>query len=334
MNLVTGSTGLVGVRLMHDLLRKGEKVRALRRYNSDLDLVRDVCSFLGNDLAIDQIDWVEGDILDVTSLEEAMEGIERVYHCAAVVSFHKADREQILKVNIDGTANVCNVALGHGVKKLCHISSTAAIGRRESGEWVLESNEWEESKLNSVYASSKYSAEQEVWRSQQEGLNVVVVNPSVIIGPGDITRSSVRLFGAVNKGMKYHPTGVNGFVALEDVSGACIRLMDSDISGERFIINGENMAYQDLFTRMALKLGVTPPSVAASEQSMKIYLFVSTVIAKLTGKRSVVTRESIQNANNKVYYDTSKIEEAIGMTWTPLDDAIAQGAKWFLTRVN
>ena len=332
MNLVTGSTGLVGIRLMLDLLRKGEKVRALRREKSNVDLVRDIFSFHGEGGLYDQIEWLEGDILDIESLESAMLGVERVFHCAAVVSFHKADRDDLLKVNIEGTANVCNVALGHGVKKLCHISSTAAIGRKASGERVVESNVWEESELNSVYAASKHSAEQEVWRSLEEGLQVVVVNPSVIIGPGDVNRSSVRLFGAVNKGMKYHPTGVNGFVGVGDVSMACIRLMDSDISGERYIINGENMAYQDLFTRMALKLGVAPPSVAASMTSMKIYLFVSTVLAKLTGKRSVVTRESIQNANNKVYYDTSKIEEAIGMKWKSLDSAIEEGANWYLSK--
>ena len=332
MNLVTGSTGLVGIRLMLDLLRKGEKVRALRREKSNVGMVRDIFSFHGKRDLFDQIEWLEGDILDIESLEAAMIGVERVFHCAAVVSFHKSDRDEILKVNIEGTANICNVALGHAVKKLCHISSTAAIGRTVSGERVVESKVWEESKLNSVYAASKHSAEQEVWRSLEEGLQAVVVNPSVIIGPGDVNRSSVRLFGAVNKGMKYHPTGVNGFVGVGDVSAACIRLMDSDINGERYIINGENMAYQDLFTRMALKLGVTPPSVAVSMTSMKIYLFASTVLAKLTGKRSVVTRESIRNANNKVYYDTSKIEEAIGMKWTPIDSAIEEGAKWYLSK--
>lgn len=333
MNLVTGSTGVVGIRLMFDLLRKGEKVKALRRADSDVELVKDVFAFLeASDLA-DQIEWIEGDILDIDSLERAMADVKHVYHCAAIVSFHKKDRDQIIKVNIEGTANVCNVALAMGVEKLCHLSSTAAIGRKISGESVDENNEWEESKLNTVYASSKHSAEQEVWRAREEGLDAVVVNPSVIIGLGDVTRSSSRLFGVMHKGLKYYPTGANGFIAVQDVSNACIRLMDSDIGGERFLLNGENLAYQDLFTRIALKLGVKPPSRAASETAMKVGWILGSIFSKIFGGTGTITRESIRNANNKVYYVTDKIEQAIGMEWTPLDDAIEQTARWYLSRI-
>src|SRR6185295_8650851 len=172
--LVTGGTGFLGMQLLRELVKRGEKVRAIKRSGST--------SFLEEEFTR-QIEWVEGDVLHIPALEEAMSDCEKVYHCAAVVSFLPKDHERIMKVNVEGTANVVNVALEKKIKKLVHVSSVAAIGSSRNDEVVNESTEWESG--NSNYALSKFLGEREVWRGIAEGLNAVIVNPSLIIGAGN-----------------------------------------------------------------------------------------------------------------------------------------------------
>ncbi|NNE55312.1 MAG: NAD-dependent epimerase/dehydratase family protein, partial [Flavobacteriales bacterium] len=233
MHLITGATGIVGTRLMLELLLKGESVRALRRASSNLSWPERIFEFLGHSELFESIEWVEGDVTDVESLIQAMNGVRFVYHTAAVVSFHRRDIDVMFKVNVEGTANVVNVAASSGVEKVCHISSTAAVGRSESGQLVTEETEWKDSPLNSAYAITKRNAEREVFRSQVEGLQTVVINPSVIVGPGDRKRSSAVIFSKVDEGLKFYPLGANAFVGVKDVARAAILLMESATTGDR-----------------------------------------------------------------------------------------------------
>ncbi|RZM11521.1 MAG: SDR family NAD(P)-dependent oxidoreductase, partial [Pedobacter sp.] len=208
MILVTGGTGFLGSYIIKELIEKGYQVRALRR-SSHLPSYIPAAIF-------DKVDWVEGDILDVVSLDEAMDGIDTVIHSAAIVSFSKKERSKMYQVNVNGTANVVNLALENNIKKLVHISSVAAIGRTADGQQVDETKKWEESKVNTHYARSKYKAEMEVWRGMGEGLEAVVLNPATIIGYGDWHSGSSAIFKNVYHEFPWYTGGLNGFVDVED----------------------------------------------------------------------------------------------------------------------
>ena len=220
MILVTGGTGLVGAHLLYDLTSSGKKVRAIKRTSSDISVVKKVFSYYSADSEnlLKNIEWVNAELSDVYSLLDAMEGVQEIYHCAAMVSFEKKKEEEMMKINIEGTANMVNAALAKSVSKFCHVSSIAALGRDEKGGFISEETFWKSSPDNSNYSISKYGAEREVWRAAEEGLNVVIVNPSLIIGGGNWTQSSSNMFSKGYKGIKYYSSGENGFIDVRDVS--------------------------------------------------------------------------------------------------------------------
>ncbi|MGL4598970.1 MAG: NAD-dependent epimerase/dehydratase family protein, partial [Bacteroidia bacterium] len=215
-------------------------------------LIEEIFSYYNKDgLALaGRIEWVEGSLEDVFSLEEALEGVEYVYHAAAIVSFYPKDRNALLKVNIEGTSNLVNAALEKGVRKFCHISSVASLGRPVHAEKIVEEHWWKTDPSNSWYAISKYGAEREVWRASEEGLNVVILNPSFILGPGDASKSSSVVFGLAKKGMSWFTKGITGYVDARDVADAAVRLMESDVCNERFILNAANLSYHDFLDQV------------------------------------------------------------------------------------
>jgi nucleoside-diphosphate-sugar epimerase len=214
MILVTGSTGLVGTHLLLELAKKHRKIRATHRSSSNLQAVFDTFSLYTEDPEkyldridwkyLDRIDWIEADVTDFESIIQALDGVDYVYHTAAFVSFDPGDRHTMTQVNVEGTANVVNACLERKVKKLCYVSSTAALGSAPDGELITEDMAWTHSKSRSAYSVSKYLSEMEVWRGMAEGLPAVIVNPSIIIGPGDWKRSSSYLFSAVWKGLSFY----------------------------------------------------------------------------------------------------------------------------------
>ena len=252
MILVTGGTGLLGSHLLLELVKTGKQVRALKRPNADTDQVRKVFAYYvpDPDKLFAKIEWVDGDLLDMASLEIAIEGATEIYHAGAVVSFHPKDRDRMMKVNVDGTANLVNLSLEKKVNKFCYVSSVATLGRADTNETTNEESYWRISNKNSSYAISKYGAEREVWRGMEEGLNATIVNPSVILGPGYWNKNS-GLFRLVWEGLKFYTTGVNGYVDVRDVVYVMIRLMDGDFSGQRFVLTSESISYLALFTYMA-----------------------------------------------------------------------------------
>ena len=324
MILVTGGTGFVGAHLLLELLKNNQKVKAIKRNNSNLNLVKRIFSYYKEDVEtlLSQIEWVDGDVLDVLSLQEAMENVEKVYHCAAVVSFSPKDRDNLFKTNIKGTANVVNTALQTRIKKLCFVSSIAAIGRSESNELTSESTEWKSSKRNSTYAISKYEAEKEVWRGIEEGLNAVIVNPSVILGPGDWNNGSAKIFDTLKNGTKFYTEGVNGFVDVRDVASVMYQLMESEIVNERFIVSSENLSYRELFTLILNEYGIKPPTIKA----LGILLEAAWRFEKLRGgllkTRPLITKETVNTAQNQYFYSTEKLQNAIDFKFTPVKEII------------
>ncbi|MFZ6050601.1 NAD-dependent epimerase/dehydratase family protein [Halocola ammonii] len=322
MNLVTGSTGLIGSHLLIDLLKKGESVRAMKRKTSDISVVKDLFRFYQCESLFSKIEWVDADVTDVPALEEVMTNVSRVFHCAAVVSFHPSDEEKMFKINVEGTANVVNVAMAVGVEKLIYTSSVAALGRNKAGEHIDENSTWKSGSFNTKYAVTKNAAENEVWRGIEEGLSAAMVNPGVVIGPGDSSRSSGALLGKVDSGLKFYPTGTNGFVDARDVSKAMIRLAESDISEKRFILVSENLKFKELLDTMANKLGKKPPSVAAKPWLLKLATRAMWLLEKLTGKKALVTRDSVRSSPHDFFYDNARAKKELEIDFIPVVEAV------------
>ncbi len=309
MILVTGGTGLVGTHLLYDLTKLGQKVRVLKRANSNVSNVKKVFSYYNSDVdsLLKNIEWVDADLLDVYSLMEAMEGVTEVYHCAAMVSFEKKYQAEMMKINIEGTANMVNAALEKGIKKFCHVSSIASLGRAERGELVSEETFWKSSPENSNYSITKYAAEKEVWRGAEEGLNVVIVNPSLILGGGNWTQSSSNMFTKGYKGIKFYTEGTNGFIDVRDVSGLMIKLMDNDIFNQRFLLNAENAAFRHYFDLIHEAFGKPKASIKAEKIFIGFAWRVESLRALLTGSVPLITIETSRSANRKIGFSNEKI---------------------------
>jgi dihydroflavonol-4-reductase len=332
MILVTGGTGLTGSHLLYHLLQKEEKVRVLIRPSSDTENVRRTFSFYTaeTEKLFSKIQWVQGDILDIHSLVEALEGVDQVYHTAALISFNPKDEKALMDVNVKGTANVVNACLDQKVKKLAYVSSVAALGRAGNFGLTDENSEWKFDKSLSAYAISKFEAEREVWRGMAEGLKAVVVNPAIILGPGNFDKGSIRMFQTVFNGLKVFTPGVNGYVDVNDVARALIFLMESYISGERFVLVGENVSYQKLFDMMARALGVESPRIRVGKVLSELSWRLLKVRALFTGNEPLITKFTARTANSVYRYSNEKIVKAMGIRFTPIEETVNQTAALFL----
>jgi nucleoside-diphosphate-sugar epimerase len=328
MVLVTGGTGLVGSHLLLHLAKQGEKVRALIRPTSSKQQVSRL--FHRHPEWFQQIEWVYGDILDVPLLAEAMEGVEKVYHCAALISFLKKDRHDLLEINRNGTANVVNLCLETGVKKLCYVSSVAAISRVTEGERITESTPWNEQAGHSHYAVSKQAAEREVWRGIAEGLNAVIVNPGIIIGPGNWHSGSGKLFRSIWNGLSFYSEGMSGFVSAADVARCMHALMESPISAERFIVVAENLTYREVLFEIADRLNKKRPSIKANPWLSGIAWRLSAMASVFTGTSPLITRETAASGLKQVQFSNDKIRKATGMEFEKIKAVIEQTADEFL----
>lgn len=324
MILITGGTGLVGSHLIMELLSAGAKVRALKRPESRTDLIPEVFEYYGKSYSSysSNLEWRDADLLDFDDVYDALDGVETVYHCAAIVSFDPSDKNELLRLNPGSTATLVNASLEAGVKTFCHISSVAALGRESGKDLIDENNWWTPSKANSNYSISKFSAEREVWRASEEGLNVVIVNPSIIIGPGNWTRGTGKLFTTALKGFPFYTKGVTGFVSARDVAKAAYSLVKSGIRNERFIVSSENMAWQKFFSLIAENLNKKPPGIFAGPFLSSLAWRIDKIKSKVTGKKPVITRESADAAHSRFYYSSDKIKSSAGFEFTPLEEVI------------
>lgn len=315
MILVTGGTGFLGSYIIKLLVEKGYRVRAIRR-SSKLPTWMDESVFKN-------VEWVEGDVLDVVALEEAMEGVEAVIHSAAVVSFLKKERKTMYQVNIDGTANVVNLMLEKNINRLVYISSVAALGRTAGGGHVNEERKWEESKINTHYSITKHKAEMEVWRGISEGLNAVILNPSTILGFGDWTTGSCAIFKNIQKGISWFTPGINGFVDVEDVAKATMQILESEITEQRFIVNGHTWPFKKLQETIAENFGKKKPTRAANPFLLGIAWRIEKIKSLLTGHKPLLTKESAKVACSQTWFENEKLLNALpGFTYRPLEETI------------
>jgi dihydroflavonol-4-reductase len=314
MILVTGANGLVGSHLLLELLQNDTmQIKAMYRNevrkNQVLQVFLHYFPINGQQL-FDQIIWTKGDVLDVPYLDETMENIEIVYHCAALVSFQRKDFSNLMLINRQGTSNVVDACLDHGVKTIVYVSSTSALGSK-LGKIVTEDTKWEKNEDTSGYSISKYSSEKEIWRGKEEGLNVIVVNPCLILGPGAWEESSLTLLNAVNKGLKFYTSGANAIVDARFVAKAMHQLEKNKVYNQRFLLVNHNLTFLELFSKIALKLGKKPPKYKVNKLLTGFAWRFASFFAWIKGSPSSITKESAKSAFNTTVYDPSKIHTVL-----------------------
>lgn len=331
MILVTGGTGLVGAHLLYQLLLKNDTVKAIHRKNSDLEAVKKVFSFFSDDFEslFNKINWIEADINDVFALEIAFENVTKVYHCAALISFNPKDYKLMRRVNIEGTANIVNFSIEKKVKKLCFVSSIAAVGKSLNGNFIKETNEWDIEQSNYGYAISKYGAEMEVWRASQEGVPVVIVNPGVILGAGFWNNGSGKLFSKVYSGLKFYSEGITGYVSVNDVVKSMLQLMNGDIENQRYILVAENRSFKSVFSEMAQNFNKKPPCIRITFLMSSIAWRTDWLICKISGKNPLLTKHTVKSIHQKRYFSSEKIIKDLNFEFEPVDSAIKKTCSLF-----
>jgi nucleoside-diphosphate-sugar epimerase len=332
MIYVTGGTGLLGSHLLVELTKEQSSIRATYRSEEKRIQTRQLFKFYypeNWETKFAQIEWVKGDILDVPFLLESMQDCEYIYHCAALVSFHKNDFNRLIKINREGTANIVNACLELNVKKLCYVSSTAAIGSstNSSDDLISEKTKWKNTPTTSGYSISKYNAEREVWRGIEEGLNAIMVNPCVILGAGNWNDSSLTIFRTLEKGLKFYPPGSNATVDARDVSTVMIALMKSDIHSDRFLCIGSNQSFYDLMSEIAKQLNVKSPTIKTGRFIVEVARRFSWFFSLFSSKKPSITKETVQSLFGNSFYDNAKIKKAIGYEFKPLNETIENAIK-------
>lgn len=323
MIFVTGGTGILGSHLLVELVKKEGHIRCSFRNEERIRIVEHVFRFYFKEewrSNFDRIEWVQGDILDISFLEEHIEEGADVYHCAALVSFDEKRFGSLIKINREGTANVVNVCLDKNIRKLCYVSSTAALG--DNDDPVTENTKWKKTPETSAYSVSKYSAEKEVWRGIEEGLNAVIVNPCVILGPGDWNESSLTILKNAERGLSYYPPGSNATIDARDVAEIMVKLMESDIAGEQFLCIGSNQSFKHLLTVIADKLGVKKPTKMLSRSMASAVRLMMGIAYIFSSKSPSITRDSIASMYAEREYSNTKVRDRLNFEFRTLPETI------------
>lgn len=320
--LVTGASGFLGSHLVKLLSAQGHTIRALYNSNPPDEKLT----------TLPNVSWERYDLLDIYDVETAMQNVQEVYHCAAIVSFHPKDKEKMQHFNIESTVNIVNQAIEQGIRKIAYISSIASLGRSEGNKEITEEEQWEESEYNSVYSYSKHNAELEVWRANAEGIDTVIVNPGIILGEGTKwDDGSTRLMKVVAKEFPFYTQGINGWVDVQDVANITYQLMQSDISGERFILCEGNHSYKEIFTLMAEALDKKPPRIKASQWMTELVWRWEMLKHSITGKPITITKETARTAQKQNFYNNSKLFNYLPhFRYTPIKDTIQRMANAYL----
>lgn len=332
MILVTGGTGLLGAHLLYELVADGHAIRATYRDATRIKATEKIFAYYSKTpkTLIDQIEWVQADILDLPSLSPTFQNITQVYHCAALVSFDPKDDKALLEINVKGTENIVNLCIKHGIKKLCFASSIAAIGPSLPGKIATEENEWSDLSITTTYAHSKHLAEMKVWRLSQEGVPVVIVNPGVIIGPGFWKKGSGSFFSFAFKEPKYYLPGGTGFVSITDVVASMVQLMASAVSNERFILVSENLSFKAFSNTLAKALGKQSPSKELKHWMLSLFWRLDWLRVAFSGKRRKLSKVVARQLRTTEVYDNSKLKNQLDFEYGSLEETIQKCSALFL----
>jgi len=332
MILVTGGTGLVGSHLLVRLVQENEPVKATYRTLESIEKTKKVFSYYTNttkDL-FTNIEWLQADITDVPSMMPAFKGVKKVYHCAAVISFDPADYRTMRKVNIHGTAIIANLAIDAKVEKLCFVSSIATIGDDPKKEFANEENDWGGNEKNNGYAITKYGAETEVWRASQEGVDVVIVNPGVILGSGFWDSGSGKMFTQIYKGFQFYSEGVTGFIGVKDVVGCMVQLMQSNCKNERFILVSENKSFKEVLFSIAEAFGKKKPTRCVQPWQASLLWRWEWLASKITSRKIRMSKYTAKTLFRKTYYSSEKCKKQLDVTFKSVEEVVKQVSKEYL----
>ncbi len=326
--LLTGITGLAGSFIAKKLINENHEIYGLVRQSADMTLLNKFK---------EKINFIEGDILDVPNLYNAIKGKDVVIHCAAMVSFANKDREKLFKTNVEGTANVVNACIEFEVKKLIYLSSVAAIGKGSQLDIdrnlpLTELTEWYDSKEVSNYAKSKYLAELEVWRGSAENLPVIILNPSVILGEGDWHKSSTRLFKYVFDENRFYTDGLLNYIDVEDLAEITIKFLNSTIANERYIVSTGQLPYIDFFTKTASYFQKKSPKTQLKSIAISILWRLEAVRAKITGNEPLITKETAQSAKKHFKYSNLKLKTELNFQFRTIDQSLERICKSILEK--
>tara|TARA_B110000003_G_scaffold172618_1_gene172165 strand:+ start:6412 stop:7413 length:1002 start_codon:yes stop_codon:yes gene_type:complete len=332
MILVTGGTGLVGAHLLVRLTQENERVRAIYRTLESIENAKKVFSYYKN-IPVDlfsKIEWIQADITQVPSMIIAFKNVKKVYHCAAIISFDPKDYIEMRKVNIHGTAIIVNLAIDANIDKLCFVSSIATIGNDPKKKRATEENEWIGNEINNGYAITKYGAEMEVWRASQEGVNVVVVNPGVILGSGFWHSGSGKMFSQVFKGLPFYSEGVTGFVGVKDVINCMVKLMESNYKNERFIVVSENKSFKEVLFYIADSLKKNRPFKCVKPWQAALFWRWEWLVSTLSSRKVRMSKYMAKTLNSKTYYSSEKIKKLVIEKFENIDQVVKQVSDDFL----
>ena len=329
--LVTGGTGLVGGHLLWHLLQQHDQVIALKRNTGKLTILKTIFSFYTEtpDDFLQRIEWRTADINDHIALKENVSEIDIVYHCAAIVSLGKGSTA-LMDTNVAGTRNMVELALSLNVKKFCFVSSIAACGSAVDKTYSDEQTPWVANENKSMYALSKYNAEQEVWKGIKKGLNAVIVNPGVILGASGSVSGSSQMFFQVQKGLIFYTLGGSGYVDVRDVVRAMIQLVDSNISAERFVLVGENLSNKEILTMMADGFGKLRPFINVSKSLLIVVGGIVEGMGKIFHFNPLIDRSFASSATNRSYYSSQKIIKALDFKFTPVSECVDAVCKYMM----
>lgn len=333
MILVTGGTGLVGSHLLLDLLKAGNNVRAIYRKNSNLLFVKKVFSYYlsseETDLYFYRIDWQEADLNDIFALTKSFKGITSVYHSAAMISFDPSDEKALRKINIEGTANIVNLCVSGGIKKLCFISSIATMDQTPEEKVISENFTWYQDQNHNDYAISKHGAEIEVWRGSQEGVPVIILNPGIIIGPGFWDSGSGQIFKRIDAGLNYHFPKTTGFVGVQDVARAAITSMESSAINEQYIVVAENLKFKKVLEMIAESIDKPAPKRQLKPWMVFIGWIYQSLAGIFFGKKRQISKKDIKSLFAHTFYSNQKIVSEFDFKFTPVKEVILQTGKIF-----
>jgi dihydroflavonol-4-reductase len=324
MNLITGATGLVGAHVALQLLKLQKPVIAIKRLNSDITKTKKMFSYYTPDYEklFQQIKWIDADISDIYAVLDALEGVDTVYHCAGFVSFNKKDIKQLYKINAEGTANIVNACLEKNIKTLCHVSSIATLQNPDITQNIDESVYWKSSPNASDYAISKYNGEREVWRGIEEGLNAVIVNPSIILGPGFWNQSSGKLIPTCYKGTPFYTNGSSSTVNAMDVANCMISLVDKNLTGKRYILSENNYSFKKIISTLQKQMNKKEPHIHAGKTLLTIAKWADSLRHLFTGKEQIITANMIHSVLEENTYSNTRITKALDYTFTPFSETV------------
>ncbi|MCB0660153.1 MAG: NAD-dependent epimerase/dehydratase family protein [Saprospiraceae bacterium] len=322
--LITGASGFLGTYII--------KALQLQGYSHITGLTRNLAVLNKNNYP--EITWVEGNILDMPLMLELVEKADIIINSAAEVSFSIKHKKRLLKIAVDGTANLVNAALDKGVQKFIHVSSVAAIGRRKPDETITEDMIFSHSKYDTTYGLSKFLAEQEVWRAHAEGLNVTIFNPSMILGAGDWEKSTAQLWKKIYHGLAWFGTGTTGWVAATDVSDIIVQSIQMETNGERYILSAENKSYKEVFASIAKTLDKRPPTKPLIGFAAKAMAFVEFIRSALTNSTPIITKETIESTSVNSRYDNEKSKQTFGIQYKDIYQTIKETSTQFLDHVH